>query len=90
MPSHSALRPFMNSLMKTSLSSNSRIGVGFWPITRTAESPRPMPITIRPPEMSCSVAYAAAVTAGWRVAGFVTQWPSFIVFVCSVSSVRNA
>ncbi len=62
-------------------SSNSAIFTGCWPITRRAESPRPIPITIRPPEMSCRVAYALASTVGSRVPGFVTKWPSFIVFV---------
>jgi hypothetical protein len=35
-----------------------------------------MPRTIRPPEISSTVAAAAAVIAGWRVAGFVTAEPS--------------
>ena len=35
---------------------------GFWPITRRALSPRPIPTSIRPPETSCSVAIALAVT----------------------------
>ena len=38
-----------------------------------------MPITIRPFETSCSVAYQLAVTVGSRIPGFVTQWPSLIV-----------
>ena len=44
-------------------------------ITRRAESPRPMPTSIRPPEISCRVAMAAADTVTSRVAGFVTQGP---------------
>ena len=48
---------------------------------RTAESPRPTPIAIRPSERSCSVAYELASTVGSRVAGFVTKWPSLIVEV---------
>ena len=48
-----------------------------------------MPITIRPPEMSCSVAYALASTVGSRVPGFVTKWPSFIVDVRSAASVSS-
>src|SRR5439155_12314439 len=35
-------------------------------------------MTIRPSEMSCSVAYELASTVGSRVAGFVTKWPSLI------------
>ena len=34
-----------------------------------------MPMTMRPPEMSCSVAWALAVTAGSRVTGLVTHMP---------------
>ena len=49
---------------------------GFCPITRRALSPRPMPMSIRPPETSCSVAIALAVTVMSRVAGFVTHGPS--------------
>src|SRR3954452_18988399 len=37
-----------------------------------------MPMTIRPSEMSCSVAYELARTVGSRVPGFVTKWPSLI------------
>src|SRR5262249_28280633 len=36
------------------------------------------PITMRPSERSCSVAYELASTVGSRVAGFVTKWPSLI------------
>ena len=49
---------------------------GFWPITRLALSPRPMPTSIRPPETSWRVAIALAVTVMSRVAGLVTQGPS--------------
>src|SRR5204862_7939893 len=45
---------------------------------RTAESPRPTPMTMRPSDRSCSVAYELASTVGSRVAGFVTKWPSLI------------
>ena len=40
-----------------------------------ALSPRPIPRSIRPPEISCNVAIALAVTVMSRVAGFVTQGP---------------
>ena len=46
-----------------------------------------MPITIRPPEMSCIVAYRLASTVGSRVPGFVTRWPNFIVEVAWIASV---
>ena len=48
---------------------------GGLPITRRALSPRPIPNTMRPPEISFSVASALAVTVMSRVAGFVTQGP---------------
>ena len=48
-----------------------------------------MPITIRPSEMSCSVAYRLASTVGSRVPGFVTRWPNFIVDVACAASVSS-
>src|SRR5918994_3289555 len=48
-----------------------------------------MPMTIRPPEMSWSVAYALASTVGSRVPGFVTQWPNFIDVVACSAMVRS-
>ena len=48
----------------------------FFPITRRAESPRPIPMSIRPPVVSWRVAIADAVTVRSRVAGFVTQGPA--------------
>src|SRR5262245_12666108 len=56
---------------------------------RRAESPRPMPITMRPSEMSCSVAYPLASTVGSRVPGFVTQCPNFIVEVACTAIVSS-
>ena len=50
--------------------------IGGLPSTRRAESPRPMPRSIRPPLISLSVASAEAVTHGSRVPGFVTHVPS--------------
>ena len=35
-----------------------------------------MPMTMRPSEMSCIVAYQLAVIVGSRIPGFVTKWPS--------------
>ncbi len=46
-----------------------------------------MPMTMRPSEMSCSVAWALAVTAGSRVTGLVTHIPIRIREVCDASSV---
>ena len=45
-----------------------------------------MPITIRPFEMSWSVAYMLATTVGSRVPGFVTMWPSLIGSVAAAAS----
>ena len=45
-------------------------------ITRTAESPRPMPITVRLPNISFKVANRLAVTVQSRVSGFVTIGPT--------------
>ena len=57
-------------------SSRVAIVVGGLPSTRRAESPRPIPRSIRPPETSLRTASADAVTDGSRVAGLVTQVPS--------------
>src|SRR4051794_41952145 len=47
-------------------------------VTRTAESPRPMPQTVRLPYISFSVAKTDAVTVQSRVAGFVTNGPTMM------------
>ena len=65
------------------------IVIGGLPRTRRAESPRPMPRSIRPPEISSSVASTDAVTVGSRVPGFVTQVPSRIRSVTPAISVRS-
>ena len=80
----------MKSLIIRQRASNSATLTGFSPMTRRAESPRPMPMTARPPEMSCSVAYIDATTVGSRVPGLVTNWPSFMRSVRSAASVSSA
>jgi len=45
-------------------------------ITRTAESPRPIPQMVRLPNMSLRVAKSDAVTVQSRVAGLVTIGPT--------------
>ena len=55
--------------------------VGRWPSTRMAESPRPMPHTVRLPNMSLSVANSEAVTVQFRVPGLVTIGPTTMRFV---------
>src|SRR4051794_30098195 len=69
--------------------SNSLTVTGSYPIVRRAESPRPMPTTMRPPDTSCSVAVALAVTVGSRVPGLVTHRPSLMRSVASAAAVRN-
>ena len=49
---------------------------GCWPITRRAESPRPMPHTVRLPNMSFRVANRDAVTDQSLVPGLVTMGPT--------------
>ena len=50
--------------------------VGFPDNVRTAESPRPIPHTVRLPNISLSVANVEAVTDHSRVAGLVTIGPT--------------
>ncbi len=44
-----------------------------------------MPSTARPPEAACTLAMADAVTAGWRVYGFVTPVPIWIRSVAAAT-----
>ena len=57
------------------------VGLPF--VTRTAESPRPMPQIVRLPNMSFRVANSDAVTVQSRVAGLVTIGPTTIRFVAA-------
>ena len=59
----------------------SRTVVGLPLVTRTAESPRPMPQTVRLPNISFRVANSDAVTVQSRVAGLVTIGPTMIRLV---------
>ena len=52
-------------------------------MTRRAESPRPIPHTVRSPNISLRVANSDAVTVQSRVPGFVTMGPTFIRRVAS-------
>ena len=52
-------------------------------VTRTAESPRPMPHIVRLPNISLSVANTDAVTVQSRVAGLVTNGPTLMRWVCA-------
>ena len=53
------------------------------PSTRRAESPRPMPHTVRFPNVSLSVANSDAVTEGSRDSGLVTSGPTMTREVCA-------
>lgn len=66
------------------MASPSRASVlGLRPTTRIAESPRPMPHTVRLPYISLSVANVEAVTSQVLVPGLVTIGPTVSVVVCS-------
>ena len=89
MPFHSTGRPFIRSRIIRQAASNSPTFTGCWPITRRAESPRPIPMIMRPSETSWRVANALAVTVGSRVPGFVTlspRWSRSVFIAASVSS----
>ena len=53
------------------------------PATRMAESPRPMPHTVRLPYIELRVAKVEAVTSQVRVPGLVTMGPTVRCSVCS-------
>ena len=63
------------------LSRNVSSVVGLPLVTRTAESPRPIPHTVRLPYISFRVAYVLAVTVQSRVAGLVTIGPTITLRV---------
>ena len=67
----------------------SAIVIGGLPSTRRAESPRPMPRSIRPSDTSSSVASTEAVTDGSRVPGLVTHVPRRIRSVTPAISVSS-
>ena len=60
------------------------------PSASSGRSPAPIPRIIRPPEISSTVAAAAAVIAGCRVSGFVTAVPSSSRDDVFAASVRYA
>src|SRR3981189_3170947 len=77
-------RPFIRSLIIAQRCSNSATFTGCSPTTRRDESPRPMPITIRPSEMSCIVAYQLAVIVGSRTARVVGPGVLESVLLCEL------
>ena len=85
----STFSPRISARITATWRSNSATFTGRSPIVRRAESPRPMPMIIRPPEMSWSVANALAVTVGSRVPGLVTFRPRCSVVVACAAMVRS-
>ena len=71
-PSQSTVPPARYAWSSDTRARNSATGSGGRPRWNRAVSPRPMPRTKRPPDVSCTVAATVASAAGWRVAGFVT------------------
>ncbi len=62
-------------MTRTASATRARVS-GLRPATRIAESPRPMPHTVRLPYMSLRVAKVEAVTSQVRVPGLVTIGPT--------------
>ena len=76
LPLYSTAAPFASPRI-TPIDSRSVASVTGRPlVTRTAESPRPIPHTVRLPNMSFRVANSEAVTVQSRVAGLVTIGPT--------------
>jgi hypothetical protein len=82
-PCRIASRPSARSRITPIASRTVASDAGRWPITRLAESPRPMPHTVRLPNMSLSVANSDAVTDQSRVSGLVTIGPMVIFEVAA-------
>ena len=75
-PLYSTSRLLPSSRMTWIDSRSSLSVVGLPLVTRTAESPRPIPTTVRLPYISFRVANTEAVTVQSRVAGLVTNGPT--------------
>ncbi len=82
-PRTSTGRPSASSLITPMASPKVASDAGVPPVTRTAESPRPMPHTVRGPNMSLSVANSDAVTVQSRVSGLVTIGPTLMRVVAA-------
>src|ERR1700680_2306769 len=72
LPWCSTSRPSASSLITCIASAMVARFIGCCPMTRRAESPRPIPHTVRLPNMSLSVANSEAVTDQSLVPGVVT------------------
>ena len=81
LPRYSTSSPFARPRITAIASRSVASDVGLPFVTRTAESPRPMPQIVRLPNISFSVANSDAVTVQSRVAGFVTIGPTTILCV---------
>jgi hypothetical protein len=82
-PSRSASRPSARSLItRIACASVDRLDGGL-PSTRRAESPRPIPQTVRLPKVSLRVANNDAVTDQSLVSGLVTIGPTVIADVAA-------
>ncbi len=77
----STSRPSASSLITVIAADSVASDMGGWPMTRRAESPRPIPQTVRLPNMSFSVANSEAVTDQSLVPGLVTMGPMVIADV---------
>src|SRR5256885_6887716 len=75
-PSCCTSLPDVRSRNSFTAASNCDQLTGFLPMTRRELSPRPMPSSMRPPEIKFRVANRLAVTVRSRVAGLVTHVPS--------------
>ena len=60
--------------------------MGFMPNMRRELSPRPMPISMRLPLCSASVAYMLPATDHSRTPGLVTSGPKIMSSVCAMHS----
>ena len=76
-------RPSASPLITVIASDKVASVMGDWPMTRRAESPRPIPQTVRLPYMSFSVANSDAMTDQSRVPGLVTIGPTVIADVAA-------
>ena len=83
LPLYSTSSPLARPRITAMESRSSATVLGRPLVTRTAESPRPIPQMVRLPYISFSVAKVEAVTVQSRVAGLVTIGPTTILRVAA-------
>ena len=83
LPRYCAVSPLASGRITSMLARRSAKVTGLPLITRTAESPRPIPQIVRLPNISLSVANSEAVTVQSRVAGLVTIGPTITLRVAA-------